>query len=116
MRGVEYFRCSNCNLVQSSYYRGKDLYLNVYKDKVNTASARSGGRELFFVEWGSRLLKLNNPRILIFAPASTPTFQILSQRGADVYAADIADGLPYSDRFVHLRKDKLPDMEFDIIR
>ena len=115
MRGVKYFRCSKCHLVQSSYYRGKDLYLNVYKDKVQTTSERGGGRELFFVEWGSRLLNLDNPRILIFAPASTPTFKILSERGADVYAADISDGLPYSDRFIHLRKDKLPDIEFDII-
>jgi len=102
-------------MVQSSYHSGKDLYLNVYKDKVETASARSGGRELFFVEWGARLLNLGNPRILIFAPGSTPTFEILSQRGADVYAADISDGLPHSDRFIHLRKDKLPDIEFDII-
>jgi len=115
MRGVKYFRCSKCHMVQSSYYSGKDLYPNVYKDKVPTSSARSGGRELFFVEWGARLLNLNNPRILIFAPGSTPTFKILSQRGADVYAADISDGLPYSDRFIHLRKDKLPDIEFDII-
>ena len=115
MRGIKYFRCSKCHLVQSSYYAGKDLYLHVYKDKVQTTSARSGARELFFVEWGARLLNLNNPRILIFAPASTPTFKILSERGADVYAADISDGLPYSDRFIHLRKDKLPDIEFDII-
>jgi len=115
MRGVKYFRCPKCHMVQSSYYSGKDFYFNVYKDKAYTASARSGGRELFFVEWGARLLNLNNPRILIFAPGSTPTFEILSQRGADVYAADISDGLPYSDRFIHLRKDKLPDIEFDII-
>jgi SAM-dependent methyltransferase len=115
MRGVKYFRCSKCHLVQSSYYGGSDLYLNVYKDKVHTASARSGRRELFFVEWAAQLLNLNNPRILIFAPGSTPTFKILSERGADVYAADISDGLPYSDRFIHLRKDKLPDIEFDII-
>ena len=115
MYWVKYFRCSKCNMVQCSYHSGKDLYLNVYKDKIFTASARSGGRELFFVEWGARLLNLNNPRILIFAPGSTPTFEILSQRGADVYAADISDGLPYSDRFIHLRKDKLPDIEFDII-
>ena len=115
MHWVKYFRCSKCNMVQCSYHSGKDLYLNVYKDKIFTASARSGGRELFFVEWGARLLNLNNPRILIFAPGSTPTFEILSQRGADVYAADISDGLPYSDRFIHLRKDKLPDIEFDII-
>jgi hypothetical protein len=115
MRGVKYFRCSECHMVQSSYHSGKDLYLNVYKDKVHTASSRSGGRELFFVEWGARLLNLNNPRILIFAPGSTPTFKTLSERGADVYAADISDGLPYSDRFINLRKDKLPDIEFDII-
>jgi len=115
MRGVKYFRCSKCHMVQSSYHSGKDLYLNVYKDKVPASSARSGGRELFFVEWSTRLLNLNNPRILIFAPGCTPTFKILSERGADVYAADISDGLPYSDRFIHLRKDKLPDIEFDII-
>jgi len=115
MRGVKYFRCSKCKLVQSSYYRSKDLYCNVYKSKVHTSSARSGCRELFFVEWGSRLLNLDTPRILIFAPGSTPTFKILSEQGADVYAADISDGLPYSDRFIHLRKDKLPDIEFDII-
>lgn len=115
MRGVKYFRCSKCNLVQSSHYRGKDLYHNVYKDKVHTSSARSGCRELFFVEWGAQLLNLNNPRILIFAPGSTPTFKILSEQGMNVYAADISDGLPYSDRFIHLRKDKLPDKEFDII-
>lgn len=115
MRGVKYFRCSKCHLVQSSYYSGRDLYVHVYKDKVHTASARSGYRELFFVEWGAQLLNLNSPRILIFAPGSTPTFKILSERGADVYAADISDGLPYSDRFIHLRKRKLPDVKFDII-
>jgi len=115
MRGVKYFTCSQCHMVQSSYHSGKDLYLDVYKDKIHTASASSGSRELFFLEWGARLLNLDNPRILIFAPGSTPTFEILSQRGADVYAADISDGLPYSDRFIHLCKDKLPDIEFDII-
>lgn len=115
MRGVRYFRCSKCHMVQSSYHTGRDLYLDVYKDKVHTASASSGSRELFFIEWGTQLLNLNNPRTLIFAPGSTPTFKILSEQGADVYAADISDGLPYSDRFIHLRRDKLPDTEFDII-
>lgn len=115
IRGTAYFKCMECSFVQSSFHEGEDLYEDVYKNSVHTQSGTSGGRELFFVEWCTEIFELNNPRILIFAPGSTSTFKILSERGADVYAADISNGLPYSDRFIHLRKSKMPDIRFNII-
>lgn len=114
-RGAAYFKCMQCSFMESTFHEGKDFYEEVYKNAINTAAKNSGGRELFFVEWCTEILGFSNPRILIFAPGSTPTFEILSERGADVYAADISDGLPYSDRFIHLRKSKMPEVKFDII-
>gem|GEM_PF-1997310 len=114
-RGAAYFKCMQCSFIESTFHEGKDFYEEVYKNAIHTASKTSGGRELFFVEWCTEILGFSNPRILVFAPGSTLTFEILSERGADVYAADISDGLPYSDRFIHLRKSKMPEVKFDII-
>lgn len=110
--GATYFKCVKCSLVQSPYYDEQDLYEVLYKNSVHRNTGRG---ELFLVEYCNRILGFDNPKVLLLAPGRSPTFEKLRRRGVDVYAADIADGLPYSERFVHLRRNTLPDVQFDII-